>query len=93
MTQSTSPSDDVFAAVDQFVRETLEAGCDPAKLSAALTMVAVRMGLDLAPNAGTALAVVLRAASEAAQSWTTASSPREESDLTTRSLPNATTVH
>lgn len=93
MTQSTSPSDDVFAAVDQFVRETLEGGCDPAKLSAALTMVAVRMGLDLAPNAGAAFAVVLRAASEAAQSWTSASPQQEESDLKRRPPPNATTVH
>jgi hypothetical protein len=92
MTQKTSsPSNDVFEAVDQFVRGALEGGCDPAALSAALTLVAVRMGLDLAPNAGAAFAVVLRAASEAAQGWAS-TTPRQESDPE-NSRPDGTTVH
>jgi hypothetical protein len=93
MTKTSSPSDDVFAAVDQFVRGALEDGCDPAKLSAALTVVAVRMGLDLALNPETALAVVLRAASEATHSWASTRRRQEESDLELRSLATATTVH
>jgi len=93
MTQSTSPSNDEFEAVDQFVRSALEDGSDPAKLSAALTVVAVRMGLDLAPNAGSAFAVVFRAASEAAQSWAAKARQQEESDLERHSFKTATTIH
>ena len=56
--------DTLFAAVDQFAQKALTEGCNPAELSCALTAIAVRIGLDLAPNAGIAFAVVMRAVSE-----------------------------
>jgi hypothetical protein len=93
MTQKTSSqSDDVFAAVDQFVRQALEDGCDPAELSAALTLVAVRMGLDLAPSAGAAFAVVMRAASDAAAQWASSQDP-QDTGLDGTTMIRGRTVH
>lgn len=69
-TKTLLPDDEkVLAAVHQFTQQLLAAGCNPAELSCALTTVAVRMGLDLAPSAGVVFAVVMRAASDAATEW------------------------
>jgi hypothetical protein len=82
--------DALLAAVDQFAREALADGCNPAELSCALTAVAVRIGLDLAPNAGVAFAVVMRAASDAAAQW---SSSQTSQDPDLNSLTICGTVH
>jgi hypothetical protein len=68
MAKKTSvPTDDVLlVAVNQFAQQALADGCNPAELSCALTAVALRIGLDLAPNAGLAFAVVMKAANDAA---------------------------
>jgi hypothetical protein len=68
----------LFEAVHEFALEALTDGSNPAELSSALTAVAVRVALDLAPNAGEAFAVVMRAVSDAAATW--ASSHRSQSD-------------
>jgi hypothetical protein len=71
MTKNTSlPTDyTLLAAVDQLAKQALTDGCNPAELSYALTTVAVRVGLDLAPSASIAFALVLKAASDAATQW------------------------
>ena len=79
MTTKTLQPDEgkAVAAVDQFTRQLLAEGCNPAELSCALTTIAVRMGLDLAPSAGVAFAVVMRAASDAAAEWASSQSTAE----------------
>jgi len=84
--------DAVVAAVDEFARQALANGCNPAELSCALTSVAVRIGLDLAPNAGIAFAVVLRAVSDAAAEWAS-SQNSQDADLDSVTIPCGTTVH
>jgi hypothetical protein len=93
MTKKNSlPTDDaVLAAVDQFAEQALADGCNPAELSCALTAIAVRIGLDLAPNAGIAFAVLMRAVSDAAAQWA-ASQSSPDSDLDVTALCGAT-VH
>jgi hypothetical protein len=94
MTKNTSlPTDDaLLAAVDQLARRALADGCNPAELSCALTAVAVRIGLDLAPNAGIAFAVVMRAASDAAAQWAS-SQTSQGTDPNGFSTSCGTTVH
>ena len=94
MTKKTSlPADDaLLAAVDQFAQQALADGCNPAELSCALTAVAVRIGLDLAPNAGVAFAVVMRAVSDAAAQWASSQSS-QGADLDSVTTICGTTVH
>jgi hypothetical protein len=91
-TKTLQPDEKVLAAVDQFTRQLLAAGCNPAELSCALTTVAVRMGLDLAPSAGVAFAVVMRAASDAAAKWAS-SQTSQDADLNSLTPIGGTTVH
>ena len=94
MSKRTSlPTHDVLlAAVDQFARQVLADGCNPAELSCALTAVAVRIGLDLAPSAGIAFAVVMRAVSDAAAEWAW-SQTSQDADLDSVTTICGTTVH
>jgi len=94
MTKKTTLATDdaLLAAVDQFTRQALADGCNPAELSCALTAVAVRIGLDLAPSAGIAFAVVMRAVSDAAARWAS-SQASEDADLDRVSTICGTTVH
>src|SRR5215469_10958174 len=66
MTKKTSLLTDeaLLATVEQFVRQVLADGCNPAELNCALTTVAARIGLDVAPSDGIAFAVVMRAVSD-----------------------------
>jgi hypothetical protein len=82
----------LLAAVDQFAQQALADGCNPAELSCALTAIAVRIGLDLAPNAGIAFAVVMRAVSDAAADWAL-SQDSQDADLTDASMICGTTIH
>lgn len=84
--------DTLFAAVDQFAQKALTEGCNPAELSCALTAIAVRIGLDLAPNAGIAFAVVMRAVSNSAAQWA-ASQNFPDADLTDATMICGTTIH
>jgi hypothetical protein len=81
--------DALLAAVDQFAQKALTEGCNPAELSCALTEIAVRIGLDLAPNAGVAFAVVLRAVSNSAAQWAAS----QNADLTDATMICGTTIH
>jgi hypothetical protein len=94
MTKKTSlPIDDVlFATVDQFAQNALTEGCNPAELSCALTAIAVRIGLDLAPNSGIAFAVVMRAVSDSAAEWA-ASQDSPGAELTDATMICGTTIH
>jgi hypothetical protein len=94
MTKRTSHATDdaLIAAVDQFTQQALADGCNPAELSCALTAVAVRIGLDLAPNAGIAFAVVMRAVSDAAAEWAS-SQNSQDADLDSVTTLCGTTVH
>jgi hypothetical protein len=94
MTKKTSLAADetLFATVHQFTRQALADGCNPAELSCALTAVAVRIGLDLAPNAGVAFAVVMRAVSDAAAEWASSQSS-QDADLASVTTLCGTTVH
>jgi hypothetical protein len=66
MTTITSYSDAnaLGTAVGELVRLSLADGARPADLSAALTVANIRIGLQFAPNAGVAFAVVMKAASD-----------------------------
>jgi hypothetical protein len=86
------PNDALLAAVDQFAQQALTDGCNPAELSCALTAIAVRVGLDLAPNAGIAFAVVMRAVSDAAAQWASSQAPQDV-DLDSVATICGTTVH
>lgn len=70
-----------------FVDQLLADGAHPAKLGYALTAIAMHLGLELAPNAGVAFAVVMKAASDVAIEWAdqsgTASDPRTQVSLRT----------
>jgi hypothetical protein len=91
--KSSLPTDDaLLAAVDQFAQRALTDGCNPAELSCALTAIAVRIGLDLAPNAGIAFAVVMRAVSDAAAQWAS-SQDSQDADLTNATMICGTTIH
>jgi hypothetical protein len=81
MTKKTTLATDdaLLAAVDQFAHQVLADGCNPAELSCALTAVAVRIALDLAPSAGIAFAVVMRAVSDAAAQWASSQASGHES--------------
>lgn len=94
MTKKPSlPTDDaLLAAVDQFAQRALTDGCNPAELSCALTAIAVRIGLDLAPNAGIAFAVVMRAVSDVAAQWAL-SQNSQDADLTDATMICGTTIH
>ena len=94
MTKRTSllTNEALLAAVDQFSQQALADGCNPAELSCALTAVAVRIGLDLAPSAGIAFAVVMRAVSDAAAEWSS-SQTSQDSDLDNVTTICGTTIH
>jgi hypothetical protein len=94
MTKKPSlPTDDaLLAAVDQFAQWALTDGCNPAELSCALTAIAVRIVLDLAPNAGIAFAVVTRAVSDAAAQWAL-SQDSQDADLNDATMICGTTIH
>jgi len=79
-------------AVRRFTEQALADGCNPAELSCALTAAAVRIGLDLAPSAGIAFAVVMRAVSDAAAEWAS-SENSEDADLSNATAPGGMTVH
>jgi hypothetical protein len=59
---SYSESDALAKAVGELVQLSLADGVHPSDLSAALTVAAVRIGLQFAPNAGVAFTVVMKAA-------------------------------
>jgi hypothetical protein len=94
MTKKDSrPTDNaLLTAVDQFAQKALTEGCNPAELSCALTEIAIRIALDLAPNAGVAFAVVLRAVSDSAARWA-ASQDSANADLTDATMICGTTIH
>jgi hypothetical protein len=58
----------------------------------ALTAIAVRIGLDLAPNAGVAFAVVMRAVSDSAAQWAS-SQGSPDANLTDATMIYGTTIH
>jgi hypothetical protein len=82
----------LFATVHQFTQQALADGCNPAELSCALTAVAVRIGLDLAPSAAVAFAVVMRAVSDAAAEWASSQSS-QDTNLECVTTLCGTTVH
>jgi hypothetical protein len=94
MTKKVSHFEDetLIAAVQDFAQEALADGCNPAELSCALTGVAVRIGLDLAPSAGIAFAAVMRAVSDAAAAWAS-SQDSQDTDLDSVTTLCGTTVH
>jgi hypothetical protein len=94
MTKKTSlASDDTLtAAIHKLAQQALADGCNPAELSCVMTAVAVRVGLELAPNAGAAFAVVMRAASDAAAEWVS-SQNSQDADLESVTTLCGTTVH
>jgi hypothetical protein len=87
-----SEPDTLAKAVGELVRLALADGAHPADLSAALTVAAVRIGLQFAPNAGAAFAVVMKAVSDVALEWVTAPAPdHDEGDVS--AAPIGTTIH
>jgi hypothetical protein len=58
---SYSERESLASMIGELVRESLADGVHPADLSAALTVAASRIGLQYAPNAGVAFAVVMKA--------------------------------
>jgi hypothetical protein len=77
-------NDALLAPVDQFAQQALTDGCNPA--------IAVRVGLDLAPDASIAFAVVMRAVSDAAAQWASSQAPQDV-DLDSVATICGTTVH
>jgi hypothetical protein len=63
-TTPSSERDAVTNAVDELIRQSLAEGVHPADLSTALTVAALRIGLQYAPNAGVAFSVVMKATSD-----------------------------
>jgi hypothetical protein len=94
MTKKTSLTvdDALVATVHQFTQQALADGCNPAELSCVLTAAAVRIGLDLAPSAGIAFAVVMRAVSDAAAEWASSQNSKH-ADLDSVTTLCGTTVH
>ena len=88
---SYSEPDALAKAVSELVQQSLVDGVHPADLSAALTVAAIRIGLQYAPNAGVAFAVVMKAASDVAAEWVTAAKPRDQQDV--QWAPIGTTIH
>jgi hypothetical protein len=89
---STPMNDAALAAIHDLARQRLSDGCNPGELCSALVTVAVRIGLDLAPNAGVAFAVLMSAVSDAAAEWASSqSSPRGDADGVTAS--RKATIH
>jgi hypothetical protein len=82
----------VIDAAYRFAERALADGTDPFDLYCALTVLAVRIALDVAPSAEMALALVMRAATDAAMAL---ASPRNSQDAVQQraaTLPE-TTVH
>ena len=92
MTRNTSQADDwtVLDAVLAFAEQALADGVHPAHLSYALTVVATRTGLDLAPTAGEALALVIKAASDVAMEWASAQHGHDANQVDCASAPSET---
>jgi hypothetical protein len=95
MTKKASQTEDhsLIDAVRAFAEQALTDGAHPADLSYALTVVAARTGLDLAPSAGVALAVVMKAASDIAMEWASAQRQQEPDHQGRSTAPTGTTVH
>lgn len=89
---TTATDDALLARVEQFTRQALAEGTNPAELSCALTTVAVRIGIDLAPNAGIAFAVVMRAVSDAAAELGLSQAP-QDGDLENGVAIGGRTIH
>lgn len=94
MTKKLSQTEDqtLSDAVRGFAEQLLADGVHPADLSYALTLIATRLGLDLAPNAGVALAVVMKAASDVAMEWA-GQRQTEADDVERAPVPLGTTFH
>ena len=78
--------------VSVFAEQLLADGVHPADLSYALTVVAGRLGIGLAPTAGVALAVVMKAVSDVAMEWA-GHRQTEVEDVECAQVPLGTTVH
>lgn len=63
------PDANLSKTVQRFAQGLLSEGAHPAELSYSLIVEAGRIGLDLAPNAGVALALVMKATSDVAMGW------------------------
>ncbi len=94
MTKKSSNAQDrtLLDTVHAISQRAIDRGCNPAEPSQALTVVAVRIGLDFALHAGAAFAVVMQATSEAALEWTSALED-PDADLGCSLAPNGTTIH
>jgi hypothetical protein len=85
------PSYGLANMIGELVQQSLADGVHPADLSAALTVAAIRIGLQYAPNAVVAFAVVMKAASDVAAEWSTAAKPGDERNVLWP--PIGTTIH
>ena len=65
--QSSSPQRSVTAAVQNLVQRLLDDGIHPAELSYVLAGTAIELGLQMAPRAESALAIVLSAIRDVAE--------------------------
>jgi len=94
MTKKIAQSEDqaLSDTVRGFAEQLLTDGVHPADLSYALTVMAGRLGLDLAPNAGVALAVVMKAASNVAMEWVDQCQTGAD-DVERAPVPLGTTIH
>jgi hypothetical protein len=88
---SYSQRDGLANVIGELVQQSLADGVHPADLSAALTVAAIRVGLQYAPNAGIAFAVVMKTAGDVAAEWVTAAKPRDQRDV--QWAPIGTTIH
>ena len=88
-------------AVASVIQEALAANVNPADLTCALAIASVRLGLEFAPNAGVALALVMKAASDVAVDWVSAQQPRNSNQPKTapadpidlQSVPPGASIH
>ena len=79
---SYSKPDAGAKAVSELIQPSLADGALPPGLRAALTVAAVRIGLQFSPYAGVPFAVVMKAASDVAVECVTAAAPdRDERDV------------
>jgi hypothetical protein len=88
---SLTGDETLIVAVHNFAQKALADGCNPAELSCVLTIAAVRIGLDFAPNVGVAFAVVMRAVSDTAAEWAS-SQNSQHTDLESVTTLRGTTI-
>jgi hypothetical protein len=93
MSETLSYSDPttLAKAVGELIQQALADGVHPADISSTLTVAAVRLGLQFAPNAGVAFAVVMKAASDVAADWAGAPECGGEQEIS--AAPAGTTMH